>query len=444
MAGEWRETTLGALIETGEAHLQTGPFGTALKAAEYAADGVPLISVREIREGCFEIDEDTPRVREETTKRLPKFLLEAGDIVFGRKGGIDRNAMVTQEQQGWFLGSDGIRLRLTKPHNSRFFSYQMRSPTTRAWLLQNCEGTTMPSLNQGILARVPIVIAPPPEQQAIACVLGALDDKIELNRRRNATLEALARALFRSWFVEFDVVRARAEGRAPVGMAAAVAGLFPAALEDSALGPIPKGWRVGTVGEIVELSRDAVLPGDHAEEVFDHYSIPAYDTDRNPVRESGADIKSQKFAVSEDCVLISKLNPSTPRVWIPETSTVRRIASTEFLVCRTAKSAVVGQAFVYCLCQSPALIEHLISRASGTSNSHQRVRPEDFLRYEILIPPAPLVAAFEKHVGAMLSQQGVLRRESRTLAALRDALLPKLISGELRVPDAERIVSRAV
>src|SRR4051812_19015611 len=135
MGNEWPELLLGYLISAGEAHLQTGPFGTALKAAEYSTTGVPLISVREIREGHFAIGEDTPRVSEETVKRLPKFVLEAGDIVFGRKGGIDRNAMVHPHQNGWFLSSDGIRLRLSKKHDSRFFSYQMRSPMTRAWLL---------------------------------------------------------------------------------------------------------------------------------------------------------------------------------------------------------------------------------------------------------------------------------------------------------------------
>ena len=206
MGSEWEETTVADLMNAGHASLQTGPFGTALKAAEYAAEGVPLISVREIRHGYFKLTEHTPFVNEKTLNRLPKFILRQGDIVFGRKGAVDRSAMVQKNQDGWFLGSDGIRLRLDGYCDHRFISYQVRGSAIKNWLRQHAEGTTMLSMNQKVLGRIPLILPPLPEQKIIAHILGSLDDKIELNRRMNATLEGMAQALFKSWFVDFDPV----------------------------------------------------------------------------------------------------------------------------------------------------------------------------------------------------------------------------------------------
>ena len=127
MGSKWRKMLLGDLIQQGQAVLQTGPFGTALKADEYTTAGVPLISVREIRDGFIQIEESTPRVDESVITRLPKFVLKKGDIVFARKGGVERTAYISNKQSGWFIGSDGIYLRLSNEHDSLFFSYILRS-----------------------------------------------------------------------------------------------------------------------------------------------------------------------------------------------------------------------------------------------------------------------------------------------------------------------------
>jgi len=155
---------------------------------------------------------------------------------------------------------------------------------------------------------------PLPEQRAIAHILGTLDDKIELNRRMNETLEAMARALFKSWFVDFDPVCAKAEGRQPPSMDAETAALFPNAFEDSPLGKIPREWRVGRVGELASLSREGLNPNEQPAEVFDHHSIPAFDEGRLPKAETGEQIKSNKLVVPAEAVLLSKLNPRIPRV----------------------------------------------------------------------------------------------------------------------------------
>ncbi|HHX8487904.1 TPA: restriction endonuclease subunit S, partial [Vibrio diabolicus] len=206
MGSEWKKIVLGDLLASGDALLQTGPFGTALKAEEYTETGVPLISVREIREGFIEVESKTPRVDSTVTQRLPKFVLRSGDILFARKGGVERNALITEREHGWFVGSDGIYLRLSDKYCSEYYSYVMRSPQVKKWLLKNCEGTTMPSLNQKILSRIPIFEPPLIEQRKVAKVLRAFDKKISLNNQINQTLEHMAQTLFKSWFVDFDPV----------------------------------------------------------------------------------------------------------------------------------------------------------------------------------------------------------------------------------------------
>ncbi|MBX9927317.1 MAG: restriction endonuclease subunit S, partial [Gemmatimonadaceae bacterium] len=301
MGDTWTETTIGALIADHGGSIKTGPFGTTLKAAEYSAEGVPLISVGEIGYGRITIHERTPRVSPAVTSRLSVYLLEEADIVFGRKGAVDRSAIVTKEQSGWFLGSDGIRLRLPKDGTvcePRYIAYCLQNQEHRDWILSHATGTTMPSLNQGVVERIPIPLPPLPEQRAIARVLGGLDDKIELNRRMNRTLEDLARGVFRSWFVDFDPVLRPAPGPpsrppspppvpparrggpaspAPRSAPAAPAlshAPWPTRLTDSPLGPIPEGWRVGTVGEEFKLTMGQSPPGSTYNE--DGLGVPFY------------------------------------------------------------------------------------------------------------------------------------------------------------------------
>lgn len=190
--------TLGQLIEQHGGSIKTGPFGTTLKANEYSETGVPIISVGEVGYGSLSLRGDTPCAPAEVTKRLPEYLLETGDIVFGRKGAVDRSAWVKESENGWFLGSDGIRVRLPSSVDSRFVAYQFQSEATKTWLLQHASGSTMLSLNQKILARVPLQLPEIAEQHAIAQVLGALDDKIDANTRLIDTADKLSHTQFLS------------------------------------------------------------------------------------------------------------------------------------------------------------------------------------------------------------------------------------------------------
>lgn len=161
--------------------LQTGPFGTVLKASEYSDDhGVPLISVGEIKLGKIVLRPDTPVVDTQVLQRLPRYLIREGDILFGRKGGVDRSAPVSRQQDGWFLGSDGIRLRPSSGYASQFLAYQFQTQRIQHWLLENSVGTTMPSMNEAVLSQVGFPIpSTEQEQKAIAEALGDADALIE-------------------------------------------------------------------------------------------------------------------------------------------------------------------------------------------------------------------------------------------------------------------------
>lgn len=281
------------------------------------------------------------------------------------------------------------------------------------------------------------------DQQAIGKVLGALDDKIELNRAMNRTLEDLAQALFRSWFIEFDPVVAKAAGRAPFGFAPRIAALFPCSFSDSKLGPIPLGWHADKVNALATMSRGGINPGAFASEVFDHYSLPAFDDGYLPKSELGSTIKSNKFPVPPDCVLISKLNPQTPRVWMPELSNERRsICSTEFLV-MTPKPPF-SREFLRCLFSCDSFTSEFATLVTGTSGSHQRVKPESLVGMDTIIPSDPEVQCFTDITRPWFTQIAHNIRESCTLATLRDTLLPKLLSGELHIKDAEQKVATAI
>ena len=257
--------------------------------------------------------------------------------------------------------------------------------------------------------------------------------------------------LFKSWFIDFDPVRAKAtlkhhasppQGRSDWSVERArayldrmdpnIAALFPDRFVDSELGPIPEGWEVGCFGDMVEQIRDKDHPLASPDAIFRHFSIPAFDENQWPKAERGENIKSQKSRVLPGVVLLSKLNPEIERVWLVDVGeTDRAVCSTEFLVLRPRPS--YGTSFIYCFGCSPAFRQELGSLVTGTSKSHQRVQGDAVLALPVILFRKLISEAFERAVSVFLQMVQANRRESRTLVALRDAQLPKLVSGELRV-----------
>lgn len=417
MSSDAMYSCLGTMVSEGQAELQTGPFGTMLKAEEYSSEGAPVISVGEIREGYLEIGSKTPRVSNETIARLPRFLLKQNDIVFGRKGSTHRNALIRKGEEGCFLGSDGIRLRVnSKSICPKYLSYQLRSARAVSWLKANSEGTTMPSLNQDILSRFPITLLPVAEQRAVAHILGTLDDKIELNRKTNETLEAMAKALFKSWFVDFDPVRAKAEGR-PTVLPAEISDLFPDSLWDSELGEIPSGWEVGGLEEFLVLQRGFDLPA--PQRIKGAYPVVAASG------VSGTHNEAMAFA---------------PGVVTGRSGVLGKVfyIQTDFFPLNTTLWAkefrLATPIYGYFLLSDIDFAVFNAGSAVPTLNRNHL----GSLRFPL--PSKALVVSFTEVAANLMKRKEGIAAEISNLSTARNALLPKLISGEIRIPDAEKML----
>jgi type I restriction enzyme S subunit len=198
---------------------------------------------------------------------------------------------------------------------------------------------------------------------------------------------------------------------------------------------LPDGWRFGTVGDLGQLEKRTINPAAFLDETFDHYSIPAFDDGQVPVVSLGREIKSNKTLMAPGCILVSKLNPHIPRVWLPDVDKERRsICSTEFLAFAANGSA--GRYFAFSLFTSEPFTRTFASRVTGTTGSHQRVSPQSLLALSVVLPPGRLIRRYSEIVEPLFDRISANRRESVTLAAIRDALLPKLLSGEVRVPES--------
>jgi type I restriction enzyme S subunit len=429
----WEETTLGDVCRHG-GFIQTGPFGSQLHASDYVSVGIPSIMPQNIKDNRLFL-EGIPRITAKDVERLSRYRVKPGDIVFSRRGDVDQHVLIVDEQDGWLCGTGCMQVRLGDDGvDPRYAYYYLSYPKIREWIIQRAIGATMPNLNISIVSAVPFLVPPLPEQRAIAHILGTLDDKIELNRKMNETLEAIARALFKSWFVDFDPVRAKMEGRQPAGMDAETAALFPDAFEDSELGEIPKGWKVGTLGEIADNPRRGVLPEDVASETpyigLEH--MPRKSIALTDWGKAGETI-SNKFHFRRGEILFGKLRPYFHKVGI---ATLDGVCSTDILV--IVPKFDEWYSSVLCLVSSDEFVNHAVTFSDGTKMP--RTNWQDMAKYETVIPTHEVAMNFNNRVLPMVQEIRANIMQSRTLAALRDALLPKLISGEVRVKDAGKFV----
>jgi type I restriction enzyme S subunit len=464
----WPTSTIGNLIANGKGEVKTGPFGTKLKASEYTETGVPVISVGEVGFGRFTLRSETPKVDESVTSRMPEYLLRTGDIVFGRKGAVERSSIVRKDEDGWFLGSDGIRLRLPSDVFSPFIAYQLQTEAHKTWMIQHAAGTTMPSLNQGTIERIPVVLPPISVQKSIARILGTLDDKIELNRRINQTLEEMAQALFKSWFVDFDPVKAKAsvleaggtpqqaeqaamqsisgksseelesfKAARPEAYAelAHTASLFPSRLTESELGQIPEGWETGSILQIASL-----LSGGTPKT-----SEPSY-WDGDVAWASAKDVSqcSDAFLVNTERTITqvglekstTKLIPAFATAIVARGATTGRmtIFGREMAMNQTcyALQSKIGTPFSL-YCHARQFMDEMVHSAHGAI--FDTITTSTFATTMVVLPGSDLLKAFNEAASPLFA--GMLTRilETESIQTSRDSLLPKLLSGELEIPD---------
>ena len=413
---------VSTLVASGEAELKTGPFGTQLKASEYTEVGTPVINVRNIGMGSIKPDK-LEFISESTRDRLSGHVLRPGDIVFGRKGAVERHVFIRAEQDGWFQGSDCLRLRLNSSRVEPLFaSYFFLTEEHQRWMMNQCShGATMASLNQAVLQRIELPVPPLEVQQRIAGVLSAYDELIENSQRRIQILEAMARALYREWFVEF-----RFPGHERVPLVA------------SALGEIPKGWGVSPLGSVCERITD----GSHKSPPSVNEGYPMASV--KDMTDWGIDIDGCRRIGAEDyrelmrnhCkplkndVLVAKDGSYLKHTFVVGDEQDLVILSSIALL--RPNAAVLPNYLSFTL-REPGTKARMTGFVSGVAIP--RIVLKDFRHFLVLVPPPDIQAKWARQVDPEVNLCRTLVSQVRHLRRTRDLLLPRLLSGQVTLAD---------
>lgn len=442
MVDSWTKTTVGDLCDSGAAFIQTGPFGSQLHAHDYEPVGIPVIPTEAIGRRRLR-REGLPRVSSATAERLSRHKVKEGDILFARRGvqATGLSAIVARENEGWLCGTGAILLRLTSPDiDAQFVSFALSSDISITWLKSHAVGAVMPNLNEGVIRRLPLLLPPIDEQRAIAKILCALDNKININRRMNGTLEAISAALFKSWFVDFDPVYARIEGQQPFGMSDEIANFFPSSFKETSSGPMPEGWQIVPLDQVVEINPRRQLAKGQVAPYLDMQNMPT-EGHRAKFWTNRAFGSGTKFMNGD--TLVARITPclengKTAFVDFLEDGQVGW-GSTEYIVFRPKPPLPLE--FGYYLARNNQFRNFAIQRMSGSSG-RQRVPAECFSHYLIALPSKEIAQQFGLIVNPYMRRIRANSMQSRTLGEMRDVILPKLLSGEIRAREAEREVEQ--
>ena len=281
--------------------------------------------------------------------------------------------------------------------DTRYLCYLLNSMDLSGYVT----GSAQPKLSQANLNAVTLFLPPISIQKKIVEYLYMFDKKIAVNQQINDNLEQQTQTIYRERF----------EGVSPDNL--------------------PFDWRIVTLGEVATISNKSFNPLKEAERLLEHYSIPAFDEARFPVFEPSTSIKSNKFIIDASCFMISKLNPTTKRVWKPYCITENAVCSTEFIVYKAKDQAITD--FLYSVIDSSSFTDFMCSHVTGSTGSRQRTTPSDTLTYELVLPSDDELAEFQSVVSPMYAQMRINAIENDRLKRLRDSLLPKLMSGEIDV-----------
>lgn len=381
----WEETTLGHLISETSGLIQTGPFGTQLKQAEYTEEGVPVIMPKDIKGG--RIKQDTvARISETKANKLERHKVKPDTIVFPRRGEITKRAYITKDQAGWICGTGCLRI---EPPDGvihpKFLYYFMGTLDSIDWLQKNAVGATMLNLSGEILGRFPIKYPDLPTQERIASVLSAYDDLIENNRRRIALLEQAARLLYREWFVYFR---------------------FPGHETAKFVDGLPEGWELRSIGEHCPfvygkaLTADTRIAG----------GVDVYGS-------SGIVGKHNKKLVDGNAIVIGRKGNVGSVFW----------ARNDFWPIDTAYYVAPKNSdlFTFYALENVTFINTDVAVPGLNRNfAHSRL---------LAIPDDDLLVAFNNQVGLLMDQTASLKNQAEKLTAARDLLLPRLMDGRIPV-----------
>ena len=433
MAGEFDVQPLGTVAKVRS--------GYAFKSEDMGAVGLPVIKIKNVVPPTVDIT-NCERVSEEVISSIPRverFELKEGDTLIAMTGAtVGKVGKFPCTHERHFLNQRVGKVYLTEPDAAdyRYIYYILSQDTYVRQMFGIADGSAQANISGSQIENLEVPLPPLAEQKAIAAVLGVLDDKIELNRRMNATLEAMARALFQSWFVDFDHVRAKLEGRKPEVLDEATAALFPGSFQDSSLGHIPKGWEVKTAGEVSKVGIGKTPP-----RIEQHwFSEKPADVPWMSIRDLGiagvfishtseflTTEAIEKFRVKRipDKTVVLSFKLTMGRVAITDGEMVSNEAIAHFCL---NPDTNFGSAYLYCY-----LKVFSYDQLGSTSSIATAINSDMVRGMSILVPAKEIAEAFERAVKPLFTQMKNIQKQSHTLATLRDTLLPKLLNGELSV-----------
>lgn len=383
---EWKEVRLGDIAD-----VQTGPFGSQLHKSDYIAEGIPCIMPTNIGPHLNFIVDGIAHVSEVDANRLSRHLTEIGDIIYARRGDIEKCAYVTTNEEKWLCGTGCLKIRCNNEVNSRFIAYLLSTAECKKWITGNAVGTTMLNLSKGILSNLPLLVPSHEDQRRIASILSSLDRKIELNNKINADLEEMAQAIFKNWFVDFEPFK---DGK----------------FVDSELGKIPEGWKVGCLGDLITIKYGK-----------DHKKL---EDGTFPVYGSGGLMRFvNSWLYNGESVLIPRKGTLDNIMYVCE-----KFWTVDTMFFSAPKMDYVMK-YVYNYIKRFDFSK-MNEGTSVPSNTAARLN-----KMQILIPTHEVLEMYDETLCPIYNKRKMNDKESRTLSLLRDTLLPRFMSGELEVPE---------
>lgn len=350
-----------------------------------------------------------------STQELEKFKLREGDIVVARTGATAGYAkLIRQLPEQSVFASYLVRFRIGDDADPTYVGHIVESDAYKKFVIAHAGGAAQPNANARVLGSFPVPVPDIKTQQRIGAVLSALDELIEINERRIKLLEDLACSLYREWFVHFRFPDTDRKHRKML--------------------ELPDGWAKMRLKDVANRFRESAKPHEQPSAIFEHFSIPAFDARGLPVFENGESIRSGKYKVEGESVLLSKINPKIPRVWHACPTAGNAVASTEFLIYRGTQ---VSNAWLWCLFMDKTFRGNLVGGASGTSTSHQRISPQQVDDHFVPLATKEVRDAFDELAEPALDQIVSLRKMIARLSEARDLLLPRLVTGKLDISDID-------
>ena len=395
---------------------QTGPFGSQLHEEDYVSEGTPIVTVEHLGDTNF-THQNLPFVSEADTKRLSKYILIEGDIVFSRVGSIDRNVYVDKNHEGWMFSGRCIRVRADKNKvNPRYLSYYFKQNSFKKMMMNLAVGATMPSLNTKIMNSIELDLLPRENQDKIANILSAIDDKIQINNQINQELEAMAKTLYDYWFVQFDFPDQNGN---PYKSSGGKLVYHPELKRE-----IPEGWGVEKLGDISQYVTEKV---DSFELNIENY----VGTDNMIADMGGIELTtsipksgtSTKFSVGD--ILISNIRPYFKKIWLSDRTGG---CSADVLCIRTNR--IIPKEFVYATLARDDFFNYDVAGSKGSKMP--RGDKKHIMEYPIVFE-FEVAEQYSKIVRPIYEAVHENNNQNQELTKLRDWLLPMLMNGQVKV-----------